>query len=462
MARHFTHRVLGEAVAIGATLLIAAPAWGAARYASPAGGGDCSQASPCGLETAVEGASDGDEVIITPGDYGSPGAPLAAGITAATAIDVHGLAGGSRPRIFSSADSALVIGAGAALRDVELHHSGGINAFDLGGFAERVVVASQAAACTLTSDGALLRDSVCWATQDGPAVRMTAADAMQLPLVKGALRNVTAYSRFGDGIRITAGNFAQLVLQTTNVIARGGFSDVRAEVVGSAGDRRAEVNLDHSNYASRLRIGGGQVTAPGAGTNQTASPLLADDPLGDFHQLAGSATIDAGVTDAANGPLDFEGQARAQQGSTDIGADEFPAPAPAPVAPRSNPDRARPVLSGLTVRPRAFAARRGTTISYRLSEAAAVSFTIQRRVSGRRKGKRCVTRRREGRRCFRYIRLSGGFQHAGHPGKNSLRFRGRLGKATLRRARYRLEAVPRDAAGNRGRSIRASFRIRRR
>ena len=68
MARHFTNRVLATAVAIGATLLIAAPAWGAPRYASPAGGGDCSQASPCDLEIAVEGAADGDEVVIAPGD----------------------------------------------------------------------------------------------------------------------------------------------------------------------------------------------------------------------------------------------------------------------------------------------------------------------------------------------------------------------------------------------------------
>ena len=82
---------------------------------------------------------------------------------------------------------------------------------------------------------------------------MTAADVVQLPLRTGALRNVTAYSRFGDGIRVTAGNFAQLVLNVTNAIVQGGFSDVRAEIVGSHGDRRAEVNLDHSNYSSRLR-----------------------------------------------------------------------------------------------------------------------------------------------------------------------------------------------------------------
>ena len=294
---------------------------------------------------------------------------------------------------------------------------------------------------------------------------MAAADTMQLPLWTGTLRNVTAYSRFGEGIHVTAGSYAQLAVQATNVIAEGGFRDVLAEIVDTVGERRAGVSLDHSNFTSRFQTGGGAVTAPGAGTNQTAAPILADDPLGDFHQLRGSPTIDAGVTDAANGPLDFEGQARAQEGSTDIGADEFttPAPAaPAPVAPRAVIDKTKPRLTRLAVRPRSFAARRGTTISYTLSEAATVRFTIDRRVNGRRKGKRCVTRRRTGRRCFRYIRLAGSFQQAGSQGTNSLRFTGRLGTSLLKRARYRLTAVPRDAAGNRGRAIRARFRIARR
>ena len=463
MVRRFTQRVLGVVVAVTAILLFAAPAWGLTRHASPAGGGDC-LASPCDLETAVEGAADGDEVAVAPGDYGSPGAPLASGITATATIDIHGPAGGPRPRIFSSVDSALVIGPGAALHDLELHHSGGINAFELGGAAERVIVLSQAAACTLVGDGALLRDSICWATQGGPAVNMAASDSMQLPLRTAALRNVTASSRFGEGIRVAAGNNAQFLLQATNVIAQGGFPDVLAEVTGSTGTRRAEVSLDHSNYSTRLQVGSGVVTAPGTAANQTAPPVLADDPLGDFHQLRHSPTIDAGATDAANGPLDFEGQARAQQGGTDIGADEFtpPAVAPAPVTPRAVVDRTRPRLTRLAVRPRSFRARRGTRVSYRLSEAATVSFTIHRRVRGRRKGGRCVVRIRTGRPCYRYIRVAGGFQHAGARGANSLRFRGRLGTRFLRRASYRLTAAPRDAAGNRGRAIRASFRVVRR
>jgi hypothetical protein len=260
------------------------------------------------------------------------------------------------------------------------------------------------------------------------------------------------------------------------VIASGGSRDVRAEILGSIGTRRAEVNLDHSNYATRQQVPGGSVTAPGSGANQTVSPMLVDDPLGDFHQLAGSPTIDAGITDAANGAADFDGQARVQGANTDIGADEFAPvpPSPAPVAPRSSVDKTRPVASRLDVRPDAFAAlrgrgpsvvvakrkvRRAATVRYRLSEAATLSLTVQRRVRGRREGNRCLTRRRKGRRCFRYNRLPGRFQQAGLNGTNSFRFSGRLNSKPLKPGRYRLVGIPRDAAGNSGRAVRTGFRI---
>jgi hypothetical protein len=268
---------------------------------------------------------------------------------------------------------------------------------------------------------------------------------------------VTAYSRFGEGIRVSAGSYAQLLVLATNVIAQGGSRDVVAEITDLTGPPRAEVSLDHSNFSSRLTSGGGVATVPGASTNQTSTPALVDDPLGDFRQIAGSPTIDAGVNDFANGPLDFQGEARVQQGGTDIGADEF-TPPPAPVAPRGTPDRTRPVLSGLTVRP--YKKKRGARVSFRLSEAAAVSFTIRKRVAGRRnKAGRCISKRKQGRRCTRYVNLPGSFQRAGRSGANSFRYDGRLNRKLLRRGSYQLVAVPRDGAGNRGRRASAGFRL---
>jgi hypothetical protein len=452
-------RILSAVVVAGVFALAApAAALAAPRYSSPAGAGDCTQPSPCDLQTAIEGAADGDEVILAPGDYGSPALPLASTITAATAIDIHVATGAPRPRIFSAADPALTIGPGAALHDVELHHSGGIDAFDLAGFAERVTVDSQAAACTLAGDGAVLRDSVCWATQDGPAVRMTVSGAAQMPLWTATVRNVTAYSRFGEGIRVTAGSYAQLLVLATNVIAQGGSRDAVAEIVDATGERRAEVRLDHSNFSSRLTSGGGVATVPGAATNQTSTPSLVDDPLGDFRQIAGSPTIDAGVNDASNGPLDFQGEARIQQGGTDIGADELSPPPAAPVAPRATRDRTRPVLSGLTVRP--YRKKRGARVGFRLSEAATVSFAVRKRVGGRRsKTGRCVSKRKRGRRCTKYLNLPGGFQRAGRTGANSFHYDGRLNRKALRSGGYQLIAVPRDGAGNRGSRASARFRL---
>jgi hypothetical protein len=451
-------QLITAAVATAALLLLAAPASAVPRYASPAGAGDCSQPSPCDLKAAIEGAADGDEVILAPGDYGSPDVPLLSQITATTAIDIHVAAGAPRPRIFSSADPALTIGPDAALHDVELQHSGGIDAFDLAGFAERVIVDSQAAACTLTGDGAVLRDSVCRATQDGPAVRMTAAGIAQMPLWTATVRNVTAYSQFGEGIRVTAGSYAQLLVVATNVIAQGGSRDVMAEIVDVTGERRAEVGLDHSNFSSRLTSGGGIATVPGAPTNQTSTPALVDDPLGDFRQIGGSPTVDAGITDPLNGPLDFQGEARVQQSGTDIGADELTPTPPAPVAPRATRDRTRPVLSGLVVRP--YKKKRGARVRFRLSEAATVSFTVRKQVRGRRdKAGRCVSKRKRGRRCTKYVNLPGSFQRTGRSGANSFRYDGRLNRKLLRRGRYQLVAVPRDGAGNRGRRTSAGFRL---
>lgn len=58
-------------------------------------------------------------------------------------------------------------------------------------------------------------------------------------------------------------------------------------------------------------------------------------------------------------------------------------------------------------------------------------------------------------------RTKSSFKHAGHAGTNRFRFTGFLRNRALRPGSYRLVGVPTDAAKNRGKSVRASFRIRR-
>jgi streptogramin lyase len=113
--------------------------------------------------------------------------------------------------------------------------------------------------------------------------------------------------------------------------------------------------------------------------------------------------------------------------------------------------------------PSALNARRrvGARVTFSLTLAASVGFTVHRRASGRRVGKRCVApskRTRKARACTRFVRVRGSFTRSGHSGTNAFKFRGRVGGRTLRPARYRLTATP-SLAGKPGKATRAGFRI---
>ncbi len=81
----------------------------------------------------------------------------------------------------------------------------------------------------------------------------------------------------------------------------------------------------------------------------------------------------------------------------------------------------------------------GTTIRYRLTEPATVTFRV------RRKGARKP--------------LKGSFAHKGKAGANKLRFTGRLRRKKLRRGSYVMSATSKDAAGNVAKVKRLRFRI---
>jgi hypothetical protein len=127
--------------------------------------------------------------------------------------------------------------------------------------------------------------------------------------------------------------------------------------------------------------------------------------------------------------------------------------------PRSPPppaaaDTVRPVLSRLSVSPRRFGAprpargarARGTRIRWSLSEAARVTFRVDRTRPGARR---------------RVIR-KGSFARTAPKGRATLRFTGFLRGRALRPGRYVLTAIARDAAGNRSRAKRTTFTVVRR
>jgi hypothetical protein len=153
-------------------------------------------------------------------------------------------------------------------------------------------------------------------------------------------------------------------------------------------------------------------------------------------------------------------------------------PAPAAAAPARAPtavprDTAAPTLSRVAVSPKRFRTHRvagrgravspiGTRISWRVSEAARITFTIERSLRGFRSGSRCVAsraRRGTARRCVRHVAV-GSFARSSAAGSRSLRFRGILRRRALRAGSYRLSALASDAAGNRSRVERVAFTVR--
>ena len=100
-----------------------------------------------------------------------------------------------------------------------------------------------------------------------------------------------------------------------------------------------------------------------------------------------------------------------------------------------------PVILSASLRPKRFAVKRkkGTTFSYRLSEAATVTVTIKRR----------------GMRAKR-------FRVASAAGTNKHRFSGRIGRKRLKPGRYVATLIARDVAGNASKPKRLTFTILRR
>jgi hypothetical protein len=135
-----------------------------------------------------------------------------------------------------------------------------------------------------------------------------------------------------------------------------------------------------------------------------------------------------------------------------------------------------PTISGLRLSPSSFFAAPsgattskakkakkayGTTIAYNDSQRASTTFTVLAPASGRTQGKACrksSRANRHGRRCTILHKL-GTFTHADLRGANKLHFSGRIKGKTLAKGSYRLQAVPRDAAGS-GPVVSKEFKIK--
>lgn len=137
-----------------------------------------------------------------------------------------------------------------------------------------------------------------------------------------------------------------------------------------------------------------------------------------------------------------------------------------------------PVFRRASMKPSSFAVNRfgsaekllssrakiGTEFRYALSEGATVTFTIQRRLAGRKVGRKCrrpTSKNRGRRRCARYVAV-GRFAARSRAGSNTKAFSGKIGRKALSPGRYRATLVATDGAGNRSKEKRLAFRVVRR
>jgi hypothetical protein len=263
------------------------------------------------------------------------------------------------------------------------------------------------------------------------------------------LTNVTIADNSATGTNPGGGNLAAPDAILRNTLVAGGVpASCEAPVASAVG------SLDTGTSCG---LGAGNRSGI---ANPRLGPLAANGgPTRTHALLAGSPAIDTGTRTGAPA-TDQRGLRRPQRAGIDIGAYELASPTPPRPGGSQPPDRTAPVFADLDLTRDAFRARRGTTVLYSLSEAAAVTVRVERRTKGRRVNGRCVKRKRSNRsrpRCVRFVEVRRVTDQA-TAGDNRLRVRTRR----LKPGPYRLVATAMDGAGNRSAPVRIPFRVLRR
>lgn len=262
----------------------------------------------------------------------------------------------------------------------------------------------------------------------------------------------------GDGSRVAWSQFAGDLTGEASASQPQGFT--------------RDLNLGTTTLVTRAD---GATGAPQTQSNLMTTPTLALSA--DGHCLAWN-TPAAGLA-----PVDYATHdtlavyERVIDGTCGGDADVLPpasVPTPIPPVPKPRPDTTRPVLDHFTATPHTFTVGRdktalsavvrgGTTLRYRLSEAATVRIAVARELPGRRTGKRCVrpTRRNaKARHCTR-LKTIVTLTRAAPAGTSKVRFSGRVGRTVLAAGRYTLTAVATDKAGNTSHRKQTRITIRR-
>lgn len=108
---------------------------------------------------------------------------------------------------------------------------------------------------------------------------------------------------------------------------------------------------------------------------------------------------------------------------------------------------------------------KGTTFRFRLSEPATATLTIERKLAGRKVGRKCKTptrKLRKRKKCTRLKRAGTLTRRNLAAGAQAVPFSGRIGKKKLAPGSYQVKVVGTDAAGNKSRAATAAFTVVRR
>jgi hypothetical protein len=445
-----------------AALSLAPAAQAAQRYAAPeaAGPEPCAQSAPCSLKQAVTKAKTGDEVIVGTGTYAvkEPLSPEGG----ASNVYIHGDFNAPMPQIVGSSTPYTVVATTLDNRLAYLNLSNtGTGAYGVlcatGGSLARIRAAAVGDFTTgiLAAANCAVRDSV--AVASGMNATALFASGSITTTSTATVRNVTALAAGTGSKAAFAACFAcfgaSTKLDLKNTIANGVGADLETASGGV-------IVVSNSNFDKAVPNPPGSITD--AGGNQTAPPLFVDAANGDYREATGSPTIDAGIIDQL-GALDLGGNPRIVGGAPDIGAFEFvpPPPPPAPVGEIQSlaisPKAFKPVNAGGAILSATKKAKApvSTTVAYDLSAAATVAFGVERKLIGRKVGKRCVKKTKANaakKKCPLFKPVKGGFSHTGAAGGNSFKFSGRLERA-LASGAYRLTG--KTSASSR----KANFRI---
>jgi hypothetical protein len=357
------------AAGIAAALAVAFPASAraAALFAAPAASptAACTGAQPCDLAAALHAAVPGDDVTVLPGTYDLTGRPT---LSVRADITLHGVPGQPRPTLLGDnvAGVLQIESPGAVVSDLAVE---GVNSVAKGlrvaqGTADRMfvhVTAPLSDACDM--DGGVLRNSVCWA---GDAARSGLHMHAELADLSATVIGSTIVGPVGIREKVLPGRIGRLTVDSSIIMSSTGGPDIETKEFG-------EHHVDTS-YCNFDNFSGRGITAT---AEQTAPPALVDPAHGDFHELSGSPTVDAGspLPGIDRGAFDLDGERRVMGAGLDIGADELTAATPTASTPATttptHPAAVRPpavwavsVVRGARVR---FVVDRATLVRIRVA-----------------------------------------------------------------------------------------------